>query len=208
MSGSRAGSGGTERHHDEPVARAFLAAARTAKSLGIRPILFGGLAVNVRSQGRFTDDVDLILDASESRAAEIIAAFKQAGLEMTDKSEVRLARDAMANARLGDTRIDILLPCDPLTQAVVREATDHELDGEVVGVARPEELILMKLIARRANDIADIQALLVCNRDQLDFAAIRRWLPDLDELQPGATDLFERLKREFHDPLPARPALS
>lgn len=146
--------------------------------------------------------MDFIVDASDDRAAELLERLRAAGATVDDTALDRLRRDGLAHVSVGPVRVDLLLTADPLSRAVARQATVESVLGLPVGVARAEELIVMKLLARRPQDIMDIQGLLVASRDRLDLEAIRRWLPELDELRPGAAELFEQLKREFHDPLP------
>jgi hypothetical protein len=99
------------------------------------------------------------------------------------------------------------VPADPLSAQVIRDAPDERAFGHVIGVVRAEDLIVMKLLARRVQDVVDVQGLLVANRGTLDLDRIRRWLPELDDMKPGASALFDELRREFLDlPPPPPPA--
>jgi hypothetical protein len=176
--------------------------ARAVRATGDRPVLHGGIAVNVRGRERTTKDVDVAIDGRTEHWAALLAALRSEGARLPERALERVERDGMLPVFFGAVRVDLLFPMDPLTRHVIEGATDEEVLGVRLGVARAEDLIVMKLLARRVQDVEDVKGLLVANRDRLDLERIRRWLPDLDAWKPGASELFERLKREFHDPLP------
>jgi hypothetical protein len=183
----------------------LLAAVRTAiealRTAGARPVLYGGLAVGVRGRERYTKDVDVIADAAAPLYPAILRELAAHGARLPERAAERLDRDGMLPVEVGRVRVDLLVPADPLTESVARHASDEVFADMPVAVAQADDLIVMKLLAQRVQDVEDIKAMLVANRGRLDLARIRRWLPDLESYKPGTTELFERLMREFHDPL-------
>lgn len=178
---------------------AYRVAVAAARAAGARPVLIGGLAAGLRGRHRFTDDVDLILEADEARYPRVLDELAARGIALPAGALDRLRRDGLLTVNVGTVRVDLLVTADELSAEVAREAPDEVIFVVPVGVARPEHLIVMKLIPRRPQDIMDIQAMLVRNRGALDLAIIERWLPEIDFFAPGASELFAKLKLEFHD---------
>lgn len=74
----------------------------------------------------------------------------------------------------GRVRVDWMQPVLPLYAKVLETAEERPwLDTEVC-VATAEGLILTKMISFRAQDLADIETLLIANRDDLDLIR-REW---------------------------------
>lgn len=185
----------------DPALLAVLATvAEAIRAAGGRPVLYGGLAAAVRGRERSTRDIDMAVDASPEAYPRLLGELALRGGRVSEGGLERLRRDGMLPVWFGEIRADLLVPEDPLTAEVVRDATEETVFGHPLGVVRAEHLIVMKVLARRPKDVEDVQAVLVANRDKLDFALIRRWLAEIEEVRPGALDVFERLKREFHDP--------
>ena len=184
----------------------FREATALVREAGFRPVLFGGLAAIVRGRPRLTDDVDLILDGPPDRVDRLLTLLDLKGYVIPKNAALRASRDGMMQVKRDEVKVDFLLTADPLSAHVAAGATDDTFEGERIAIARAEDLIVMKLLAQRVQDLLDIQAMLVANRGRLDFDRVLRWVPELEAWKPGTTALFEKLKREFHDPLPPEPA--
>lgn len=189
----------------ETLIAAFREVALLVREVGFRPVVFGGLAAIVRGRGRFTDDIDLILDGPQELAPTLLRSLEAHGFQIPPNAAMRASRDGMMQVRRGLVKIDLLLTAEELSRHVASGAIDAEFCGVSIAVARAEDLVIMKLLAQRSQDMQDIHAILVRHRDALDIDRIRKWLPDLEEYKPGTTAVFERVKREFYDPLPPAP---
>ena len=66
-------------------------------------------------------------------------------------------------------------------------------------IARPEDLIVMKAVASRAKDLADIGSILSFH-PKLDFAQVRRWVQEFaDALEsPELAANLERILKTFN----------
>lgn len=142
--------------------------------LGQRWALVGGLAVSVRTEPRTTLDVDVAVAVEDDRCAErLIRDLAARGY----KVEVILEHDRMnrlATARLvapgrgfGSVMVDILFASSGIEPEVVRAAEALEvLPGTKVPVAAIGHLLALKILAGRAKDRADIEALLAWATDE------------------------------------------
>jgi hypothetical protein len=149
---------------------------------GVSFALVGGLAVSVRTEPRFTRDVDLAVSVADDRRAEQVASALVPPYEILQTLEhdtlgrlaaVRLGRGAQATA---GPVVDLLFASSGIEDHVVAAATKLEVfPGVTVPVASVGHLIALKLLsrdARRPQDDADIRALLqVADTAELQRAA-------------------------------------
>lgn len=131
----------------------------------------GGLAVGVYAEPRFTSDVDLaILSEDDQTAERLTVAMFQRGYQLVSQLEnkptrrlraVRLKLAGEENCPL----VDLLFAASGIESEVVNNAVVAEVfPGVVAPVARPAELIAMKLLAsdnhRRHFDSRDMIVLI------------------------------------------------
>ncbi|HVM00046.1 MAG TPA: nucleotidyl transferase AbiEii/AbiGii toxin family protein [Egibacteraceae bacterium] len=156
-----------------------VAAALNAR--GVRFALVGGLAVSVRTEPRFTRDVDLAVAAADDRGAEAVvgalapryepvAVLEHEALERL--AAVRLARAGQSPAGVV---VDLLFASSGVEQEMVETAEPLEVfTGTRLHVARTGHLLALKVLARddrRPQDEVDLQALLsVAGADDLVLA--------------------------------------
>lgn len=133
--------------------------------------LVGGLAVSVRTEPRFTRDVDVAVAVDGDAGAESLArSMMSSGYEMLATIEQE-ATGRLATVRLvppiRDIRsvvVDLLFASSGIEPELVASAEFRQIDvGLVIPVARTGHLIAMKLLARddasRPLDAADLLAL-------------------------------------------------
>lgn len=139
--------------------------------------LVGGLAVSVRSEPRFTRDIDLVLAVADDETAESVAQRLAergwASLAVLEQTEVnRLAMVRVARSSSGVV-VDLLTASSGIEAEIVAGADVLEvLPGVVVPVATIGHLMATKLLssdATRPQDVVDLQALLsAATSDDLD----------------------------------------
>lgn len=69
--------------------------------------------------------------------------------------------------------VDIALGRLPFERYAVEHATSFKIDDLIVPVVAPEDLIVMKAVAHRPQDLQDIRVIVTCN-PKLDVKRIRR----------------------------------
>lgn len=130
--------------------------------------LVGGFAVSVRTEPRFTRDVDLVVAVSDDDQAErLVARFLQHHHQLLESVEQESA-GRLATARIelqGGGMLDLLFASSGIEPEVVGAAEPTEvLPGLQVPVARVGHLVALKLLARddvlRPQDAGDLRALL------------------------------------------------
>ena len=132
--------------------------------------LVGGLAVTVRSEPRFTRDVDLcVVVDSDDEAEQLMFQLRGDGYSVSATVEHGDTR-RLSTARLrGPDGIvcDLLLASSGIEEEVVARATFIDVtDGLCLPVARVEELLALKVLSAtslRLQDESDIRNLIAYN---------------------------------------------
>lgn len=146
--------------------------------------LVGGLAVSIRTEPRFTRDLDLAVAVSNDSEAEslvhgLIADGLQAVATVEHEKTKRLAtaRIAPSGASPNGLVLDLLFASSGIEAEICRDAEKLLVFPDVsVPVARIHHLIALKLLSRddktRPQDGADLRQL-VMNADDTDFELTR-----------------------------------
>jgi len=150
--------------------------------LGIRWVLIGALAANrYRTSPRLTQDVDLLLADAGPGIDALETALRTAGWDTQRASpEAELIR--LRHPRYGIA--DLLFAGTDYQHEAIRRARQESFDDVARAlVLTAEDVIVHKLIAGRAQDIADIDAILAA-KFPLDESYIERWAAywDVDAL--------------------------
>lgn len=163
------------------IAAAAAAVAARLDDLGLGYALVGGFAVSVRTEPRFTRDIDLVVAVADDTSAEATTrSLLGAGFTVLATVE-QDATGRLATVRLSDGvghLIDLLFASSGIEQEVVASADRLEvLPGLVLPVATTAHLIALKLLARddttRPQDIADLTGLASVTGED-DLAAARQ----------------------------------
>jgi hypothetical protein len=170
---------------------------RALEQMGLPMALMGGLAVAAWKHVRATRDVDLLVGVASLEPEALLERLAGTGLRpkrvpaVMQLGQLRIL--PLLCAPLGsnlDVQVDLLLADSPYH----RQALDRRIPTTVgsVGLAvlACEDLILHKLLAGRLLDRADAAALLRLNRDDLDFAYLRRWSGKL-RFAPALAEVWE-----------------
>lgn len=165
---------------------------------GVRFALLGGFAVREWGIPRPTYDLDLAVTLRPDALPALLGAFREAGFEVPPEHDAGFL-DAQAGMpklrvlRADDGHlweVDLFLAATPFLRSAMRRARMATLLDRRVRVFTPEDIILLKLLAARRKDLADVEDLLVL-AGPLDRARMRRWADGL-----GILRILERSLRE------------
>ena len=152
-----------------PLLEVVRRAGRALDDRGVRWALVGGLAVSIRTEPRFTRDVDLVVAVSDDEGAEaLVADLRAQGYRVTTLEQGALGR--LATVRLGERGdgaggivLDSLFASTGIEGEISRAAEALEVvQGLRVPVATAGHLVAMKLLSRadyRLQDEIDLQQL-------------------------------------------------
>jgi hypothetical protein len=161
---------------DNELIRAVELLSETFARRSTRYALIGGLATTLRGRPRFTQDVDILLDVPQLALPALLEELVRSGFVFDIETVIReYVRDSMTSFHFGIIRIDWLKPVLPLYARALADASPLIwTEGHSVRVASVEGLVLTKMVSFRPQDQADIETLLVANRDDVNADLIRR----------------------------------
>lgn len=139
-------------------------------------VLIGGIAVGILARPRATKDVDALIWADEPEWPGLLQFGRKHGFTLRMKDGLEFAgrtRVLLLLHQPSGVPVDLLCGMLPFEQEIVRKGVEKTHLGLPVRVPRPEDLIVMKALANRPQDLADIAAILAAH-ESLDLRKIRR----------------------------------
>ena len=185
-------SAGGRQEPPAPLVQALGAVSEWLDSAAAAGAIIGGVAASVLGRPRLTEDIDVLVILHRHEWAPFLEAGRVFGfvprigdaLDFADTSRVLLVLHQPSGIP-----IDVVLGALPLEDEIVRGARIVEVAGVRLPLPAPESIVVMKAIARRARDIADIEGILEVH-DRLDLDWIRTRLSEFDQAL-GRTDLLD-----------------
>ena len=172
--------------------RAFEALVETLNQRGIRYAIIGGLALIQHTRVRTTDDIDALLTVPQIGMAGLFEALAGRGFSIDLARNIRELRDqGLTTLRFGDVTVDLMQPVIPTYAHVLDRAVSTRILGQTARVSSAEGLIVMKLIAMRPQDEADVQDLLATYPEGLDLDFVRAELETFTEADDPRRAKFE-----------------
>jgi hypothetical protein len=160
-----------------PDFAATLAACRAwLTACGTDGVVIGGLAASLLGRPRFTQDIDVLVRLAEPDWAQALERAHGLGLGprvpdplgFARRSRVLLLRHTATGIDL-----DVVIGGLPFEYEAIAAGADVLIGGAPVRLPRVEDMLVMKAIAHRPKDLADIEGLLAANPG-LDLTRCRR----------------------------------
>lgn len=154
-----------------------------------RGVIIGGLAVGLLGRPRVTRDVDALILLEEEAWTEFVKSGKDYAFEPRIPDVVEFAHESrvlLLHHRESGIEIDISLGSIPFEEETVARAVKTRVAGVLAPLPTPEDLIIMKLIAHREQDLRDIEGLLDAH-PVLDTGRILRIAKEFAEVLETAT---------------------
>jgi hypothetical protein len=184
-----------------PVAELLADFGAAVRTLGIRWYLFGAQAALLYGAARLTADADVTVDVAGHATLDLVDTLVAAGfdLRVSDVADfVEKTRVLPLTHRATGMPIDVVLAGPGLEERFFERTVLHTIEGVPVPVARPEDLIVMKVLAGRGKDLEDAESILAANPDTIDTALIQDTLEllqralDQSDLVPSFETLLAR----------------
>lgn len=161
-----------------PYLAPLAAVQRLLARFNDKGMIIGGIASSLLGSPRLTADIDALILLSTEMLPELIAAAEQEGLvarlqgaeEFARRHRVLLLRHSESSID-----VDLTLGLLPFEVEAVERSQVHQIAGVSLRLPTPEDLIVLKSVAHRPQDLLDIQALIEANAN-LDRGRIKRWV--------------------------------
>jgi len=166
--------------------------------LSIPYAVMGGLAVRAHGIPRPTYDVDVTVLVDRSKLPEMFAAIRQAGYDVPQAYDTGWVDEvagmplvkAFTFAEGRSLAADIFLAESPFQLSLMERRVRERVNGFDAWLVSAEDLLLLKLLAGRQRDLADVSDILMLNLS-CDEDYLRHWADVI-----GVRDKLEQVLRE------------
>jgi predicted nucleotidyltransferase len=141
-------------------------------------LIIGGIAASLLGRPRLTVDLDAVILLSIDDLPKLIESAIKEGMttRIADaEAFARKNRVLLLKHESSGINIDISLGGLPFESEMVRRGQETRLGNLCLRLPTPEDLIIMKAIARRPKDIEDIKAV-AASHPNLDKQRIQDWV--------------------------------
>jgi predicted nucleotidyltransferase len=172
-----------------------------AESSSVPMLVIGGVAVSMLSKPRTTKDVDAVVWLPSPPAWDVfLREGEKFGIFPRISNALAFAHDArvlLVRHEPSSVPIDLSLGALPFEENAIRRAVRTEVGGLRVPLPVPDDLIVMKAVAHRARDIADIEAILGAHPEVDEkwvLSVVREFAEALEapELMTDLVDVFRK----------------
>lgn len=146
-------------------------------------VIIGGIAASLLDQPRLTANLDaVILLSTEDLPKLISAAAEQQMLPRIAEAEIFARKNQVLLLRhqTSNTNIDISLGILPFEVEMVSRSRKFKIGDLYLQLPTPEDLIILKAVAHRPKDLADIQAIAI-SHPSMDKERIHFWVEQFGE---------------------------
>jgi hypothetical protein len=141
-------------------------------------VVIGGLAASLLGRPRLTRDVDALVLVDQGYWADFMTAGTKHGFIPRRDDALAFAKETqvlLVRHQQSGIDVDIVFGSLPFEKEAVARATWVDIGGIQAPLPLPEDLIVMKAVAHRPQDLADIEAILAAH-PKLNLRRVRRWV--------------------------------
>jgi len=146
--------------------------------------VIGGLAVSLVSQPRPTVDVDLVVWLDSERWSAFLDSAEQYGMEARTADALAFARKRrvlLIQHKDSGIGIDISFGALPFELEMIDRSERVACGNVILPVATAEDVIIMKIIAHREQDMRDVENIMRVH-PHLDFERVKYWVHQFAEV--------------------------
>ncbi len=179
-----------------PLLDALRNLGRWLRARQVQGVIIGGVAASILGRPRMTRDIDVLIMLEEEYWETFLLDGAKFGyiprlsdcVEFARKSRVLLVRHKPSGID-----VDITFGALGFEKEAIAHAVWVKLKNLRLPLPTPEDLIIMKAVARRPRDIADIESILEAH-PKLDLRRVRRWVKEFSKAV-GMPEILEDLEK-------------
>ena len=144
----------------------FLELLRVLERHKVKYAIIGGYAVGIHAEPRYTKDLDLIVEPTLKNGKALLAALDAFGAPTSNLTKDEIAKPGLLYVfGIEPLRVDILNRIKGTSVAeIIKRSIKIKLQNTVMSVASIPDMIKLKKIAGRPQDLVDIEKLLEKNK--------------------------------------------
>ncbi len=184
----------------EGLLGALSAVSQWLTAEGVPFAIIGGVAASLHGKPRVTKDVDVVALADERNWDLLLKQAAKFGVRPRISEALEFAKTTRVLLLVHEPtgiEVDLSFGMLPFEAELVARARQHTVKNVLFPVATPEDIIVMKALALRPRDVADIEGI-VESVEGLDLARVRATVALLSgalETEDHAAVLEQILKR-------------
>lgn len=160
-------------------------------------VVIGGVAASFLGRPRATRDIDALVLLDQNEWSGFLVTAQAFGFRPRVSDALNFATQArvlLVRHEPSSIDVDITFGALKFEEETVRRSVITDIAGIRVPLATPEDLIIMKAVAHRPRDLADIESILAA-RPALDLQRVRRWVREFATVLqvPQLIDDLERI---------------
>jgi len=190
---------------DRSLLQALAAVQAALDQVGAPAMIIGGMALIARGIPRLTRDIDATVWGEGLDVAQVMEPLAEHGIVPRISDAVAFARQQqvlLLRHEASGTPIDLTLAWLPFEEEALARATKEPFAGISIRVVQPEDLIVLKVVAWREQDRADVERLLLRWGSTVDLDRIRDYVRQFAEAldEPERVAAFEAIISRTVDP--------
>ncbi len=175
-----------------------------AEERRVRYALMGALAISAIRTFRTTHDVDVAVHPAD--LWKLKRGLSSLGYVLVENP--RLGKLEFKHRVKGDIDVYVDKISGLSVKQLLNRAVEAEIDGRRVWVISPEDALLLKALARRERDLADIAVILIEVGDRIDWEYVKTLSSELNlDLKEVLRRSIERLPVSVDNPPKVRKIL-
>ena len=145
--------------------------------------IIGGVAASLLGRPRLTKDIDLLVRLDEQEWAAFLQAAQSAGFATRGENPLLFAqqnRVLLLRHQSSAVDIDVIFGATSFEDEIIRRSSIVQVHGLSLPLPTPEDLVAMKWLAHRPQDLLDVEGLFdAC--PSLNVASVRGALGEFAE---------------------------
>lgn len=155
-------------------------------------IIIGGIATGILGEPRVTGDVDVDILLRKDEIADFFKKVKSAGFKVNLKEcKRRIGSTGTFQINYGDFHIDFIIASIDLEKEAIKRKQAIKLYNTKAFFPTAEDLILLKIIPARPQDLLDVQNIVTRQGEKLDREYLEDWARRLSDQTEDARILHE-----------------
>jgi len=166
-----------------PLSRLLVLLGRAFDHAGIEYMFFGGQAVLVYGEPRFTQAIDVTVGVDPYSSAVVLQVLAERGLVPLVEDVAEFLRQTFVLPVRDPTsgiRVDIVFAQSGYEQEALSRTNTIIIEAYPLRFISLEDLMIMKTVAGRPRDLEDVRGLIAKNRS-FDRALVTHWLRAYDQ---------------------------